>query len=301
MGRKRELIPVLDADGTLIEYVEPAVVRRGLREGVVSVVKDDPFTVQLPTGMSRLPRLFWGRGVKHMFSLDKFGQLFNEEQPLWVKVAVEGQVSFEIAAANGHTIPVRVPATGDPVCLTDIADFASLKRCGDLRTLARPRPGPKGTLKPPAIEILTEDQMRDYLSAKATRRGWFTEDGSPDIERAAQPVYTASAQTPARTRVDDTSSPTRELANGQGHDANLGRDGVVRMTEVIHPRVLSLCHEITDPELSPNDRMSEDQVMASIESLTLNEESLQHLLSHGYYKGVKRWAQTELETRVAEE
>lgn len=233
-------------------------------------------------------------------SLDKFGELFAEEQPLWVKTLVPGQVSFEIQVAAGMTMPIRVPANGDPVCLTDVADFQSLKRCTDLRKLASPREtrdnktGQRG-LKPPAIKILTEAEMRAHLEQKATRRGWFKEDGTPDIERAMQPQYTEGAMPAPATRVELPPSQTKELSESQGADANLGQDGQVVMAEVIHPRVLAICNEISDPNLPENQRISADQILDEFETLgSMNPESLNHILAYGYYKSVKKWAAEQL-------
>lgn len=238
-----------------------------------------------------------------MATIDKFGKLFEEEQPLWAKTLVQGQVSLEVQIAPGMTMPILLPANGDPVCLTDVADFQSLKRCKDLRILASPRhvndprTGRKG-LKPPALKILTEPEMREYLEKKAIRRGWTKPDGSPDIERAMAPVYTEEVNPQPKATIDLPASKTAELAEQHGGDANLG-DRPVQIMDVVNPRVLSMCHEVSDPDLAENQRMPADQLLDELESLgTLNEESLNHILSYGYYKSVKTWAREQLAERA---
>jgi hypothetical protein len=234
-----------------------------------------------------------------MQSLDKFGDLFKEEQPLWVKTLVPGQVSLEIPIAPGMTVPIRVPANGDPVCLTDVADFQSLKRCADLRKLASPRKVGERGLKPPAIAILTEEEMRKHLEKKAVRRGWMTEDGKPDVERAMQPTYTEEAYTQPAAQINLPDSKTKELIDEHGGDANLGKDGQVLIADIVHPRVLSICNEVSDKDLAENQRLPADAVLDELESLgTLNEETLNHVLSFGYYKSVKNWAMEQLKERA---
>lgn len=298
MGQGSDVL-VLDANGHFAEYVKPAVARRAMKSGVVSVDSVDPLILRMPTGMRRVPRLFKGRGVKNVQSLDKFGDLFKEEQPLWVKTLVPGQVSIEIPIAPGMTVPVRVPANGDPVCLTDVADFASLKRCADLRKLASPRKVGERGLKPPAIAILTEAQMREHLEKKAIRRGWVNEDGSPDVERALQPTYTEEAFTQPAAQIDLPESKTREMMDDHHGDANLGNDGQVQLVDIVHPRVLSLCNEVSASDVAENQRMPADAILDELESLgALNEETLNHVLSFGYYKSVKNWAMTQLKERA---
>lgn len=301
MGRKqREFVLVLNAEGHFAEYVEPAVARKALREGVVEVVKtSDEFAIQMPTGMSRVPRLFRGRGVKQM-SLDRFSQLFSEEQPLYVKTLVPGQVSFEISVGPGMTEPVLVPHSGDPVCLTDVAPFDALKRCMDLRKLAKPRKTRSGGLKPPAIRIMTEDEVRGHYEAKAVRLGYTDDEGNPDVERAAAPIYTEAAVTQPATRVDLPPKESERAAEEGGGDANLG-DKPVMINEVVHPRVLGLCNDLT-ADAPENQRPSADSVLTELDSLgALNVETLNHLLSFGYYKTVKTWAQQQLLAQVAAE
>ena len=300
MGRS---VPVIDHDGRFVEYVEPAVARRALKAQVVKVATTEPFVLQLPRGMQSVPNLLGRRGVEMMKSLDKFGDLFREEQALWVKTLVPGQVSFEIQIAPGMTVPVKVPSNGDPVCITDRADFASLKRCTDLRTLASPRPGKGGRgLRPPAIRIMTEPEMREYYSQKAVRRGWMKDDGTPDVERAATPVYTEEATAQPAARVELPKSATEELMEQHSTEANLGREGQVALAEVVNPRILHLCQEVSNPDITAAQRMSADAMLDELDSLgRLNNESLQHIMSFGYHKAVKAWALVQLQDRATSE
>lgn len=300
MGRGREFVLVLDADGRFLEYVEPAVARKALKEGAVEVATTDPFTLRAPPGMTRVPRLFKGSRSSNV-SFDKFSKIFAEEQPLYVKTLVPGQVSIEIQVGPGMTEPVRVPHTGDPVCLTDIAPFDALKRSMDLRKLASPRKARDGKLKPPAIRILTHEEVTEHYRQKAVDLGYTTPEGEPDIERASAPVYTDEAITKPATSVDIGKSATEEMLEQHGGPVNLGKEGQVAVQEVVHPRVLHLCSEVS-ADVPENQKMSADALLTELRSLgELNPESLNHLLSFGFYKSVKTWASKQLQERAASE
>lgn len=290
MSRSHELVLVLDADGHFAEYVEPAVARKALKECLVRAVDAPEFTIQMPKGMTRVPRLF---GRRHPM-LDKFSKLFEAEQPLYVKTLVPGQVSFEIPTGPGLMEPVLVPASGDPLCITDRAPFDAIKRCTDLRYLAKPRVSRDGKVKPAAIVIMTEDEVIEHYAKKAVRLGMYTPDGEPDVERAAQPVITEPAVEPARSRVDLPKSKSLELMEQQPSDANLGDDPVM-ISEVVHPRVLAMCHSLA-AEAPENQRQPADAVLNELHLMgDLNVESLNHIMANGYYKSVKTWARKELE------
>lgn len=295
MGKETEFVLVLDADGHMLEYVEPAVARKALREGVIKVASSDPFTVQVPRGMSRVPRLFKGRGVTKV-AFDKFRELFSEEKSVYIKTVVPGQVSFEIQAGPGQSTPVTVPHSGDPICLTDIAPFDAIARCMDLRKLASPRPVAGGGLKPPAVRIMTEEEVHAYYSDKATKKGWYTPEGEPDVLRAAQPKYTHDAVTkPSHTIAKPTTAP-EEVIN-ESAIKNI-RHGQLSMAENIHPKVVHLCNEAGNKEIPENERPSADQMIEEFEMLgTLNTESLNHIQAFGVYKSVKKWATKVLEER----
>lgn len=288
---------VLDSHGIFVEYVDPAVARRALKAQVVSTQQKDPLIIRLGEGLKRCPRLFGRVGERYMKSLAIFDEMFKEEKPLWVKCMTSGQVSFEIPTGPGMMQSVKVPK-GDPVCITDLADFQSLKRCTDLRTLASPRQGPQG-LRRPALMILTEPEVRKHYAEKATRRGWFTPDGEPDIERAATPVFTAPDNPMPVSRVDLPPSATAELAASHSDVVNLQGDGQLTIAEAVHPRVLQLCMEAGNKDIQENLRPSADMLLDEFEAIhdELSEESLAHIQSFGTYKSVKTWALRMMQAR----
>ena len=296
MGKENELVLVLDADGHMLEYIEPAVARRALREGLIKVAASDPFTVQVPRGMSRVPRLFKGRGVAKM-AFDKFRELFSEEKSIYIKTIVPGQVSFEIQSGSGQATSVTVPHSGDPICLTDMATFEAISRCMDLRKLASPRPVAGGGLKPPAVRIMTEDEVHEYYAAKATRKGWFTPDGQPDVMRAAQPKYTHEAITVPSHVVKKSESDPLE-ADSESTIKNI-RNKQLTLASGVHPKVIHLCGEASNNEIPENERPSADQMIEEFEMLgVLNVETLNHIQAFGVYKTVKKWATKVLEEQT---
>jgi len=82
--------------------------------------------------------------------------------------------------------------------------------------------------------------------------------------------------------------------------ANVGQQPVM-MEQLIHPRVLYLCQQVS-MQLQPNLRMPADQFWRELRALQpqLNLESLQYIESNGTYKTVKKWARELQQTLVAQ-
>ena len=79
-------------------------------------------------------------------------------------------------------------------------------------------------------------------------------------------------------------------AGQMGGFANMGHEPVM-MEQIINPRVLYLCQQVS-MQLDANLRMPAEQFFREIRSLepVLKLEDLQHIESYGTYKTVKKWA-----------
>lgn len=310
-------ILVVDANMQFVEYVSPAVARRALKDGYVTVFRKQPFSVQLPPGVDRCPNTFAKarrakkEGSNTMSNPRKFTDFFREEKDVYVKALVPGQVSlgFELSPGNFHGI--TVPFTGDPICLSDQVPWDAIKNSMDLRKLCNPRRMASGGIKPAAIELLTEEEVQDHWARKAKRRGMFkktptgelitdpnTNEPIPDIEAISAPKITEPVQRERLNRVPDGNSKSQEAMDAHSDIANVGKEGKIMMHDAIHPRVLHLCNEVSQAETDAS-RMSANELLDELERLgDLSEDSLNHILAFGYYKSVKTWA-TQMLAEVA--
>lgn len=320
----KDYILVVDADRQFVEYVPPAVARRALRDGCVSVFRKQPFSIQLPPGVDRCPRTFAKarrarkKGITMASnSIKNYTEYFKEERDVWVKATYPGQVSLQFQAGPGSDpIGVVVPFTGDPVRLTDEVPFEAIKRSTDLRKLCNPRRANNGGLKPAALVLLTEEDVQAHYAKKAKRKGLFIKDALgnvqkdpdtgepiPDIEAASQPKITEPATTTPSSQIPQGTTKSEQAMDAHSDVANVGKEGSIQMAEAIEPSVLNLIHEINTAE-SEKDRPLADDVLDHFEALfeqgALNEETLNHILAMGHYKTVKTWASERLSELNAE-
>lgn len=296
---------VVDAERRFVEYVSPAVARRALKDGAAKVFRKAPFSIQLPPGVDRCPRTFNRANRNNMTA---FSDIFQDEQEVWVRVLVPGQVSLEFQDRNGNAKPVRISGR-DPVRLTDQVSFEDARNSTDLRTLINPRRNRAGDVRPAALQLMTIEQVEDYFAKKAERRKIYKKapdgsvlkgaDGSPvlDIEAAKQPRVTHPAVDAAPTTVGHTESPTAK-AMREAEEVSSVKDSAITMAEAIDPQVLQMCHTVKTAE-QENERPLAEDMIDVFETLDLKEDSLNHILAYGHYASVKTWATQRLEEVAA--
>lgn len=304
---------VVDADRQFVEYVSPAVARRALKDGVATVFRKQPFSIQLPPGVTRCPRTFAkARRVRKMsMGINNWSKFFEDEKSIWVKSLVPGQVSLEFKDAMGNITGVVVPYSGDPVNLTDRVSLDQIRTSTDLRTLSRVRRQRGGGVKPPAIQVLTEEEALEHFKKKAERKKLYKTDplgkvlkdgdGNPvlDIEAASTPKVTEPATRASAGRVDLPESKTQRDAAAADEVSSV-RNTPVMLADAIQPRVMHLCHQVASAE-NENERPLAADLIEELESIPMTEDDLNHVLAMGYYKSVKTWAREQLADMVASE
>lgn len=288
-------VQVQRADGSHAEDVNPAEARRAVKDGLARWLCKNPPVIELDSLWDHLPRTYGRARERHfMKTTTDFFNLFQEEKPLWVKTLVPGQVSLTIQLGNGQDTSLLVPHSGDPVSLTDQAPFHALKMSMDIRKLALPRQvkgaGGAPRLKPPAIRIMTQDEVREHYRKKAIKLDYRTPEGEPDVERAMEPVITEPASPRLLDRVDNAGADEDQPMNKPPKPQPL------YVAEAIEPRVLQLCLEANPTD---NDNpLPADAMLLELDNMgPLNEDSLQHILANGHHASVKKWAQAELADR----
>jgi len=228
-----------------------------------------------------------------------FFNLFLEEKPLWVKTLVPGQVSLTIQLGNGQETSLLVPNSGDPVSLTDQAPFQALKMSMDIRKLALPRQvrGSDGAprVKPPAIRIMTHEEVQEHFKKKAIKLDYRTPEGEPDIERAMQPVITEPASPKPATRVEGVNNAGADEDQPQMKPP---KPEPLYVHDAVEPRVYQLCLD-ADPTDNDNPLPADAMLLELSNMQDLSEDSLNHILANGHHNSVKKWAQAELQERFS--
>jgi hypothetical protein len=247
-----------------------------------------------------------------------FTEFFKEEKDVWVKNVCSQNISLEFDGGNGNKIAECVEAGTDPVNLTQSVPFQAIKGSTDFRKILMRQPR--------ALLLMTREQVMAYYAEKARRAQLYTTNDAgqrvPDVDRAIQDAdekrarKKANIETVIQSRtsltVDSINSAVpakqttgEELQQRSANEvANLGREGRVRLDEVVNPRVIHLCQQVS-MELDPNERMSAPDLINELKELKdrgeMALESFNHVLSFGTYPTVKAWARQGISELAAAE
>lgn len=227
-------------------------------------------------------------------TITNFTELFREEQDIYVKKLVPGQVSIGFRVGPSGESDSYCVKSGDPECLTDRIPFEAVKHSSDLRTLANPRRVKNG-FKPPAIAVMTYDEAVKHFEKKAKRRGLWTTDENgnkvPDVAAAQAPRIVATDEHTPRTKI----TPSKQKEEPEGLK-QLGKEGKIKIVNPINSRVQQMLHELNLAE-DENERMLADDLIEEFEAMgdELNRATLKHISQDGYYATVKRWADARID------
>lgn len=325
---------IIDHLGQFVADVQPAVARRIVRsqQGQPTQV-NGTYAVRLsggtvPAGLWRAGDETMNPNPQHpnpqhvsplsgrgaILSNASWKDRFRDTDEVWVQNLSDLFISMDIEIGNGATQHVKIPRGRDPYRLTDEVTTPLLKNSNNFsKTLAKRSRGER------VLVVLTTEEAEAFYASKAKAQGLVTANGTPDVAaaydhardryRQATTVPT-SEQGPGGFDVNGSFAPPKsamelvslEMSNrgyvgadpmARNGSANVGR-AAIQMHEVVHPRVLHICQQLL-PTLAPSEVLRADIVIEELDALgVLNEDSLQHIVSHGRYKSVKRWANQRL-------
>jgi hypothetical protein len=235
---------------------------------------------------------------------------------VWIQNLTDMQISLDIEVAPGQTQGKLVPPSPDPVNLTEDFDFAILKKSTNFRrALAKRRAGR------PDMILLDAEQVETYYQARAKQLNAYHPDGSPNVEAAMMAAEEQRKFLTTRAVDGQEVSPsnshnfappksaqelismdlaTRGIFSGEGQlqstrmQAGVAMPGQVpgsvAMTEVVKPKILFLCQQVS-PQVPENMRMRAEDLLAALQSIPNKSlDDYQHIEAYGMYRGVKRWA-----------
>jgi len=168
--------------------------------------------------------------------------------------------------------------------------------------------------RPPALQLLTEDEFDSYFTKQAKSKGLLDTDGTPDVDAAIDASEEKRRRTADRNMrenvTDRETSPIHEVTEsgtGPGGAARFGErqrvspSEIVAEDDVINPRVLHLCNQVKN-EVPEEERMPAKDLLEEIQSIPeLKLDDLEHIRAHGFYKTVKKWAKQAMTKLVERE
>lgn len=253
------------------------------------------------------------------YSFAEYFKERTESDAVYIQNISDKQISLDIDVGMGQSQSKLIPPTPDPIDLTsDGFTFDVLKKSSRFRqALAKRREGR------PELILLDAAQVEAYYIAKAKQIGAFHADGTPDIEAAMDHAEWVRRKMTTREVDGENISPNQQqnfappktaqelismelatrgvfAAEGQLQSTRMQAgapmmgQGQIAMTEVVSPRILHLCQQVS-PQLPPNQRMAESQFMAALQTFhNLSLEDLQHIEAHGTYRQAKRFARERI-------
>ncbi len=224
-----------------------------------------------------------------------FTEYFREEKDVYVQNMANAQVSVEFPVSPNHNEGYLFLNNRDPVNLTQQVPFEAIKGSMDFRKMLARRP--------PALQLLSEEEYSAYYENKARRMGMQNNEGNPDVDAAIDATEERRRRSADRntreTVVDKAPPPIHEVierGTGPGGATHFGErervvhEDAVGEDEIINPRVLHLCNQVKS-ELEPEERMPARELLDALQDIpALKLDDYEYVRAHGYYKGVKKWA-----------
>ena len=201
-----------------------------------------------------------------MSSPRNFTDYFREEADIYVQNLADAQVSCEFPIAQGRTEGFTFPYNRDPINLTQHIPFHAIKGSMDFRKMLSRRP--------PALQLLSQEEYESWFAKKAKRKGFKTVDGEPDVDAAIEDAenirqknkdYTANTSPkPIHAVVETGTGP--QGARHFGERDRVVSSEFVTEDEMINPRVLHLCNQVKS-ELEDEERMPSSELLEALESI----------------------------------
>ena len=218
----------------------------------------------------------------------------GEPRDVYLQNLSDKQLSLQFELPGGAVESFLVPAVKDPINLSQHIPWQAIVNSTDLRRMS--------TKRPAILNLMNEDQYREYYANKAKRYEILTDDGKPDIEKAIEVAETKANLIRNHQPLPDAPDPKPI------HDVVRDADGkqvakpfeMAASEEICRPKILHLVNQVGNPKLEDKDRMPVKAFLEEVENLpNLTVDELEYILAHGYYKTVKKWAKAEMEKAVA--
>lgn len=203
-----------------------------------------------------------------------FAEVRESQSDVWVRTVGDRQVSIVVPDAHGEKTSFVVPNTGDPYNITQRFPLEDIQRSPDIRHFVATKQW---------LELMTTPQVEAFYAKRAKKRGITVEQAIDAAEVRREKIYSLQPMD-----LGATNKPIDDLA-GEGEDT------VVRIDQVVNPRVIHLCHQVS-MEIPENQRWPASKLLDELEIIenVLTAEDFQYIIGSGRYKSIIRWADTRM-------
>ena len=286
---------MVDSEKRFLEYTNPGMARKLLREHKAKVFSRSPFAIMLLRTVS----VSTIRKRNVMATPRNFTDYFMKERDVYVQNLANAQVSCEFPIAQGRTEGFTFPHNRDPINLTQHIPFHAIKDSMDFRKMLSRRPA--------ALQLLTSEEYEAFFAKKANQMGLKNEEGKPDVDAAvdaSEEKRRRTADKGMRERITDKDpEPIHEIVESGtgpkgaahfGERQRVAHSEMVSEDDVINPKVLHLCNQVKN-EIPEEERMPAKDLLEELQDIPeLKLDDLEHIRAHGFYKSVKKWAKQQM-------
>lgn len=214
-------------------------------------------------------------------------EYFREEHDIYVQNVANAQVSIEFEVAPGVAQGFLFTHSRNPMNLTQHIPFRAIRSSVNFRKMLNRRP--------PVLQLLTEEEFKAFYERKA--HDWKLSDTDAAIDYAEEQRQGIAQKRAVTT--DEAPKPIHEVVQdgtrlGERKIVKPNEGEIVSSDEIINPRVLHLCNQV-GAEVQEKDKMKAGDILEELEKVEpqLKLDDYEYLRSHGYWKSVKKWAQTK--------
>ncbi len=247
-------VQVLDKDGVYLAPTTPGNARRLIKSGEAKIISQQPFAIEVSKIVDRPDN---SRRIQKMNNtpLNVF-EYFKDSQAVFIQNISQpvGILSLEFKRPNGEVIPYKVPASRDPLCLTNFVPFEAIKDSASFMSYLRPS-GTSGT----KIQLIAEEDYYKHYEKKQELYGKSSvEEVMEDAQNTVAELNTNMPASPVNAE------PTDELAR--------------KAAASVNPRVVAVCQQL-NPEIESTEKINASEAVTALEAIELSIVDTAYILN----------------------
>ena len=270
-------VVVLGPQNEFESYTHPAKARKLLKSGKAQIVSKNPFKIRLkgaPEG--RISKM------RKSTTITNFTAYFAQERDVYVQNLGANQISLQFEPTPGRIQSFCIPATQDPLNLTQYVAFDAIKSSPDIRAIVNRRP--------PVLRLMEKEEYDEYYQHKANA---FNTSLQEEIDRALEAQHYAINHIVPPEEKEEVETPKSldELKEERKNDSN--------PDDEISPAIQGLIAKVA-VNVPDEQKMKAREMMGKLVTLesSLTTADLEAISAQGYHASVRKWAKKTLNDRM---
>lgn len=273
---QNEEVLVKDIESKFLAPTTSANARRLIKEGQARITSYNPFSIQLLKPVSNINHQKRENKMK-VLNLHEF---FSTPKPIYVQNISNpvGVLSLSFPKGNGTTVYFRIPANRNPVILTNLASFDSIKDNDAFKKFLMPSPS-----GPARLQILSQEEFDSFYQKKADEYGLDSiEEAVEEAQNRAQSFNSGVPMAPVQHNPNTPNIPTE----------------IVPPQITVLPKVESVCLKL-DP--ANGDRIDVREALDTFNAMELGVLDYKYIISNCFDAEnkanglIRKWASKRLE------